>query len=149
METHLIPRVLDAAAGDLPHVDVFGTDYPTPDGTCVRDYIHVLDIADSHVRALMEIDRVSGEAFNVGNSRGYSILEVIDVAERVTGRKIPRKLGQRRPGDPAVLVASKEKLKRVLGWEASHSSLEEIIQSAWGWKQKHPRGYENDARASA
>jgi UDP-glucose 4-epimerase len=110
----------------------------------VRDYIHVLDIADSHVRALLEIDRVSGEAFNVGNSRGYSILEVIEVAERITGRKIPRKLGPRRPGDPAVLVASKEKLKRMLGWEASYSSLEEIIQSAWDWKQKHPRGYENE-----
>lgn len=148
VETHLIPRVLDAAAGVLPHVEVFGTDYPTPDGTCVRDYIHVLDIADSHVRALEEIDRVSGEAFNVGNSRGFSILEVMEVAERVTGRKIPRKLGPRRPGDPAVLVASKEKLKGALGWEASHSSLEEIIQSAWAWKQRHPRGYENDAKAS-
>ena len=149
VETHLIPRVLDAAAGVLPYVDVFGTDYPTPDGTCVRDYIHVLDIADSHVRALLEIDRVSGEAFNVGNSRGYSILEVIGAAEAVTGRKIPRKLGARRPGDPAVLVASKEKLKRMLDWEASHSSLEEIIQSAWAWKQGHPRGYEDDIRASA
>jgi UDP-glucose 4-epimerase len=149
VETHLIPRVLDAAVGQLPHVDVFGTDYPTPDGTCVRDYIHVLDIADSHVRALLEIERVSGEAFNVGNSRGFSILEVIAVAERVTGRKIPRRLGPRRPGDPAVLVASKEKLKRVLGWEASHSSLEEIIHSAWAWKQKHPRGYGDDARVSA
>jgi len=147
VETHLIPRVLDAAAGSLPHVDVFGTDYPTPDGTCVRDYIHVLDIADSHVRALEEIDRVTGEAFNVGNSRGFSILEVIDAAERITGRKIPRKLGPRRPGDPAVLVASKEKLKRVLGWEASHSSLEEIIQSAWTWKQKHPNGYAQNASA--
>jgi len=147
LETHLIPRVLDAAAGNLPHVDVFGTDYPTPDGTCVRDYIHVLDIADSHVRALEEIDRVTGEAFNVGNSRGFSILEVIDAAERITGRKIPRKLGPRRPGDPAVLVASKEKLKRVLGWEASHSSLEEIIQSAWAWKQKHPNGYAQNASA--
>jgi len=141
VETHLVPRVLDAASGGLPHVDVFGTDYPTPDGTCVRDYIHVLDIADSHVRALDAIEKVSGEAFNVGNSRGFSILEVIDAAERVTGRKIPRKLGPRRPGDPAVLVASKEKLKRSLGWEASHSSLEEIIQSAWAWRQKNPRGY--------
>ncbi|PYU49724.1 MAG: UDP-glucose 4-epimerase GalE [Acidobacteria bacterium] len=147
VETHLIPRVLEAAAGSLPHVDVFGTDYPTPDGTCVRDYIHVLDIADSHVRALEEIDRVTGEAFNVGNSRGFSILEVIDAAERITGRKIPRKLGPRRPGDPVVLVASKEKLKRVLGWEASHSSLEEIIQSAWVWKQKHPNGYAQNASA--
>ncbi len=141
VETHLVPRVLDAASGGLPHVDVFGTDYPTPDGTCVRDYIHVLDIADSHVRALDAIEKVSGEAFNVGNSRGFSILEVIDAAERVTGRQIPRKLGPRRPGDPAVLVASKEKLKRSLGWEASHSSLEEIIQSAWAWRQKNPRGY--------
>jgi len=148
VETHLIPRVLDAAAGELPYVDVFGTDYPTPDGTCVRDYIHVLDIADAHVRALEELDRVSGEAFNVGNSRGFSILEVIDTAERITGRKIPRKVGPRRPGDPAVLVASSEKLKRTLGWEASHSSLEEIIQSAWDWKQKHPRGYADDATAS-
>ncbi len=147
VETHLIPRVLDAAAGGLPYVDVFGTDYPTPDGTCVRDYIHVLDIADSHVRALEEIDRVSGEAFNVGNSRGFSILEVIDAAERITGRKIPRKLGPRRPGDPAVLVASKEKLKRTLGWEASNSSLEEIIQSAWTWKQNHPHGYVQNASA--
>jgi UDP-glucose-4-epimerase GalE len=146
-ETHLIPRVLDAASGNLPYVDVFGADYPTPDGTCVRDYIHVLDIADSHVRALEEIDRVSGEAFNVGNSRGFSILEVIAAAERFTGRKIPRKLGPRRPGDPAVLVASKEKLKHVLGWEAEHSSLEEIIESAWAWKQKHPRGYADDAAA--
>ena len=146
-ETHLLPRVLDAACGNLPYVDVFGTDYPTPDGTCVRDYIHVLDIADSHIRALEEIDRVSGEAFNVGNSRGFSILEVIDAAERITGRKIPRKLGPRRPGDPAVLVASKEKLKRALGWDAAHSSLEEIIESAWAWKQKHPRGYADNAAA--
>jgi UDP-glucose 4-epimerase len=149
VETHLIPRVLDAAAGFLPHVDVFGTDYPTPDGTCVRDYIHILDIADSHVRALEEINRVSGEAFNVGNSRGFSILEVIDAAERITGLKIPRKLGPRRPGDPAVLVASKEKLKRTLGWEASHSSLEEIVQSAWAWKQKHPHGYDDKAKVPA
>jgi UDP-glucose 4-epimerase len=140
-ETHLIPRVLDAASGAIPAVDVFGTDYPTPDGTCIRDYIHVFDIADSHIRALENIDRVSGEAFNVGNSRGYSILEVIDAAERITGNKIPRKLGPRRAGDPAVLVASKDKLKNMLGWEAQHSSLEEIVSSAWTWKQKHPHGY--------
>lgn len=140
-ETHLIPRVLHAATGTIPHIDVFGTDYPTPDGTCVRDYIHVLDIADSHIRALENIERVSGEAFNVGTAKGYSILEVIDTAERVTGRKIPRRLGPRRPGDPAVLVASKEKLKRMLGWEAHHSSIEEVISSAWAWKQKYPHGY--------
>ena len=147
VETHLIPRVLDAAAGAIPHVEVFGTDYPTPDGTCVRDYIHVLDIADSHVRALESLDRVSGEAFNVGNSRGFSILEVLDAAERVTSRKIPRKLSPRRPGDPAVLVASKEKIREALGWEAQHSSLDEIISSAWNWKQKHPCGYAEAASA--
>jgi len=141
VETHLIPKVLDAAAGLIPHVEVFGSDYSTPDGTCVRDYIHVLDIADSHLRALESIEKVSGEAFNVGNSRGFSILEVIDAAEKITGHKIARKLSPRRPGDPAVLVASKEKLRHALGWEAQHSSLEEIITSAWSWKQKHPHGY--------
>jgi len=140
-ETHLIPRVLDAASGAIPAVDVLGSDYPTPDGTCVRDYVHVYDIAYSHLRALENIEKVSGEAFNVGTSRGYSILEVIDTAERVTGKKIPRRMCPRRPGDPAVLVASQEKLKRLLGWEAQHSSLEEIVDSAWAWKQAHPQGY--------
>jgi len=140
VETHLIPKVFDAALGLIPQLEVFGYDYPTPDGTCVRDYIHVLDIADSHVRALESLEKVSGEAFNVGNSRGFSILEVLDAAEKITGRKIPRKLFPRRPGDPAVLVASKEKLRQALGWEAQHSSLEEIITSAWQWKQKHPHG---------
>lgn len=147
VETHLIPKVLDAAMGLIPHVEVFGSDYPTPDGTCVRDYIHVLDIADSHVRALESIEKVSGEAFNVGNSRGFSIFEVIDAAEKITGRKISRKVSPRRPGDPAVLVASKDKLHRVLGWEAQHSSLEEIITSAWSWKQKHPHGYSEASSA--
>jgi UDP-glucose 4-epimerase len=141
VETHLIPKVLDAALGIIPQLEIFGSDYPTPDGTCVRDYIHVLDIADSHVRALESLESVSGEAFNVGNSRGFSILEVIGAAEKITGHKIARKFSPRRPGDPAVLVASKEKLHRVLGWEAQHSSLEEIITSAWSWKQKHPHGY--------
>lgn len=145
VETHIIPRILDAASGAIPFVEVMGSDYPTPDGTCVRDYIHVLDIADSHLRALESIARVSGEAFNVGNARGFSILEVLDVAERVTGRKIPRKLSPRRPGDPAVLVASKEKLRQILGWEARHSSLEAIISSAWNWKTKHPHGYSEAA----
>lgn len=144
-ETHLIPRILDVANGALPNVEVFGTDYQTPDGTCVRDYVHVLDIADSHGRALDEIERVGGEAFNVGTSRGYSILEVIETAERITHRKIPHQLSPRRPGDPAVLVASKEKLKTALGWEAKRSSLEEIISSAWEWKQKYPRGYAEPA----
>lgn len=141
VETHLIPKVFDAALGTIPQLEVFGSDYPTADGTCIRDYIHVLDIADSHLRALESIEAVSGEAFNVGNSRGFSILEVLDAAEKITGRKIPHKLSPRRPGDPAVLVASKDKLHRMLGWQAQHSSLEEIITSAWSWKQKHPHGY--------
>src|SRR6266581_562076 len=140
-ETHLIPRVLDAALGVLPHLDVFGTDYPTPDGTCVRDYVHVLDIADAHVLALEALDRAAGAAYNVGNSRGYSILEVLEAARKITGRAIPHKLSPRRPGDPAVLVASAEKLRRELGWDPRHSSLEEIIASAWAWKQAHPKGY--------
>ncbi len=142
-ETHLIPRVLDAAIGAIPALDVLGSDYPTPDGTCIRDYVHVLDIADSHLKALENIERVSGEAFNVATGRGYSILEVIDTAERITGRKIPRKMQPRRPGDPATLVASKDKLKNSLGWEAQHSSLEEIVGSAWAWKVKHPNGYDD------
>ncbi len=140
-ESHLIPRVLDTALGAYPMLEIFGSDFPTPDGTCVRDYVHVLDIADSHVRTLEEIERISGEAFNVGTSKGYSNLEVVQTAERLTGRKIPHQLSARRPGDPAVLVASNEKLKKILGWEAKHSSLEEIIQSAWDWRRKFPKGY--------
>lgn len=145
-ETHLIPRILDAAIGAIPALDVLGSDYPTPDGTCVRDYVHVLDIADSHLKALENIERVSGEAFNVATGRGYSILEVIDTAERVTGKKIPRRMQPRRPGDPATLVASKDKLKKLLGWEAQHSSLEEIVGSAWAWKVKHPHGYDDNSK---
>src|SRR5208283_1074951 len=140
-ETHLIPRVLDTALGAYPMLEIFGSDFPTSDGTCVRDYIHVLDIADSHLRTLEEIDRVPGEAFNVGTGHGFSNLEVLQTAERITGRKIPHKLSARRPGDPAVLVASNEKLKKTLGWQATHSSLNEILQSAWDWRMKHPRGY--------
>lgn len=140
-ETHLIPKILEAAAGELPEFQIRGTDYPTSDGTCVRDYIHILDIAKAHALALKKIDRVSGEAFNVGTSRGYSIREVVDTARRITRRAIPAVESSRRPGDPAVLVASSEKLQRTLGWKAQHSSLDKIIESAWEWKQKNPRGY--------
>jgi len=141
VETHLIPRVLDAALGLLPEMEIFGFDYPTPDGTCVRDYIHVLDIADSHLLALEHINRVAGEVFNVGTTSGYSNLQVLRTAEHVTGRKVPHKMSPRRPGDPATLVASNEKLRCVLGWEPKHSSLEEIIHSAWDWRKKYPQGY--------
>jgi UDP-glucose 4-epimerase len=140
-ETHLIPKVLDAALGKISQMEIYGTDYPTPDGSCVRDYVHVLDIADSHIRVLEEIERLSGEVFNVATSSGYSNLEVFRTAERITGRSIPVQLCARRPGDPATLVASSAKLKRVLGWEAAHSSLEEILQSAWDWRLRFPHGY--------
>lgn len=140
-ETHLIPKVLDAAAGDAPALQIFGNDYPTPDGSCVRDYIHVLDLADAHVRALEEIDRAAGEAFNIGTGHGYSNIEVMKTAERVTGRPIPHSFSPRRSGDPAFLVASNEKLQRTLGWKAEHSSLEEILRTAWDWRRKFPRGY--------
>lgn len=148
-ETHLIPRVLDVAAGKQKQVSVFGTDYPTPDGTCLRDYVHVLDIAEAHVLALTHLERVAGNAFNVGNSRGHTILEVLGAARRITGRDIPHVLAPRRPGDPAVLVASANKLKRELGWEPKQSALENIIASAWAWKLKHPNGYEAPTRRKA
>jgi UDP-glucose 4-epimerase len=148
-ETHLIPCILEAAAGERPRFDLYGKDYPTPDGTCVRDYVHVVDIAQAHVLALEALDRVSGEAFNVGNNRGYSNLEVLQAARRVTGKAIPSEFGPRRPGDPAVLVASSEKLRRVLGWKPQLSDLEKILESAWRWKQKNPHGYAETAGESA
>jgi len=140
-ETHLIPKILEAAAGQIAKLEIRGTDYATPDGTCVRDYVHVLDIADAHVSAVAKIDDVSGEAFNVGNSRGYSIREVVETARRVTGLPIPAIEAPRRPGDPAVLVADATKLRRTLGWEPRYSTLESILSTAWKWKQAHPRGY--------
>jgi len=140
-ETHVIPKILEAASGEIPKFEIRGSDYATPDGTCVRDYVHVLDIADAHVRALAEIDRVSGEAFNVGNSRGYSIREVVETARRVTGLPIPAVEASRRAGDPAVLVADAAKLRRTLRWEPRYSTLESILTTAWKWKQGHPNGY--------
>jgi UDP-glucose 4-epimerase len=140
-ETHLIPVVLEAAAGQREHFEIRGGDYATPDGTCVRDFVHVLDIAEAHVLALEMLDRVSGEAFNVGNSRGHSVREVLETSRRVTGRPIPAKTAPRRPGDPSTLVASGEKIRRMLGWSPRFSTMESIIQSAWDWKQRDPLGY--------
>lgn len=148
-ETHVIPKILEAAVGTIPRFEIRGSDYPTPDGTCVRDYVHILDIGEAHVKALSSIDRISGEAFNVGNSQGYSIREVVETARRVTGLPIPAVETARRPGDPAVLVADAQKLRNTLGWTPKFSTLESIIQSAWDWKQRHPQGYpENGAGAS-
>ena len=140
-ETHLIPLVLQAVQNEAPHVDVFGDDYPTSDGTCIRDYVHVLDIAEAHFRALKEIGRLTGIAFNVGTGTGHSIREVINAVRRVTGNNISEKVLPRRPGDPAILIAGGEKMRLELGWEPRHSSLAEIITSAWNWKQSHPNGY--------
>jgi UDP-glucose 4-epimerase len=138
-ETHLIPLVLQAAAGLRPDVTVFGNDYATPDGTCVRDYIHVLDLARAHVRALYALARGHRSSiYNLGcGGEGYSVKQVIDTARRVTGRDIPVKLGPRRPGDPAVLIASSERIIRELDWHPEHQQLEAIIESAWRWMEKH------------
>lgn len=140
-ETHLIPIALQAAAGSRAHVEVYGDDYPTLDGTCVRDYIHVVDLARAHVLALGALDRGS-QIYNLGcGGAGYSVREVIQAARRITGRPISEKVGPRRPGDPATLVASAEKIKRELGWNPALQDLEVIIESAWCWMQAHPNGY--------
>jgi len=136
-ETHLVPIVLNAALGKIPNVEIFGDDYPTRDGTCVRDYIHVLDLARAHVLALDILDSRS-EIYNLGcGGSGYTVREVIDAASEVTGLTIPEKLGARRPGDPAVLIASSAKIKSELGWEPEYQDLHVIIESAWVWLRQH------------
>jgi len=139
-ETHLIPNVLKAAMQRKP-VYVFGTDYPTADGSCVRDYVHVLDIARAHVLALDRVDLLSGAVYNVGNQQGYSVKEVIRTAEEVTGIKIGVEDRPRRSGDPAVLVAGSSLARSELGWRPSYPSLKSIVSSAWGWASAHPQGY--------
>jgi len=136
-ETHLIPNVLRSALGTGPALKVFGNDYPTPDGTCVRDYVHVLDLADAHVRALSYMDQAPGaHAFNLGNGAGFSVLEVIEAARRATGASIDFEQAARRPGDPAVLVASSARAQHALGWRPQRASLEAIIHSAWDWHRE-------------
>lgn len=147
-ETHLIARLLEVAAGQREFFEVCGADYPTADGTCVRDFVHVLDIANAHVLALESLDRISGEAFNIGNSSGHSILQVLSAVRQITDHSIPSKVASRRAGDPAVLVASFAKIQRELGWLPKHSSMENIVESAWIWKQKHPSGYLASDRAA-
>jgi UDP-glucose 4-epimerase len=141
-ETHLIPIVLQVALGQREHVTIYGDDYDTPDGTCVRDYIHVTDLADAHVRALHALDGGS-RAYNLGNGRGFSVREVIETAREVTGHPIPTVTGPRRPGDPAVLVAGSDRIRRELGWSPRYLELRDIVSSAWEWHRAHPRGYED------
>ncbi|MFG1698184.1 UDP-glucose 4-epimerase GalE [Nonomuraea sp. NPDC049309] len=132
VETHLIPNVLKVATGERESVSVFGTDYPTPDGTCIRDYIHVADLARAHLLALEAVTPGRHEIYNLGNGTGFSVQEVIDVCREVTGHEIPAVVGERRPGDPAVLVASSAKIQRELGWKAERASLRDIVADAWG-----------------
>jgi UDP-glucose-4-epimerase GalE len=140
-ETHLIPLVLQAVQGRRPHIEVFGTDYPTPDGTCVRDYIHVDDLAEAHLLALEALRPGKGLHYNLGIGRGYSVREVIRTAEEVTGKPVPVKEGPRRPGDPPVLVASSDRIQRELGWRPRYAELRPIVETAWNWHRNHPRGY--------
>jgi len=141
-EHHLIPIILQVALGQREKISVFGTDWPTPDGTCVRDYVHVTDLAQAHLRGLDALrDGKSTTAYNLGNGNGYSVLEVIRVVEEVTGKKISVVGTQRRPGDPAVLVASSEKIVNELGWDPKFPDLRTIVQTAWNWHSAHPNGY--------
>ena len=140
-ETHLVPIVLQAALGQRKHVQIFGTDYPTRDGTCVRDYIHVYDLAQAHILAMNAIESGKGTWYNLGNGSGYSVREVIEVARKVTGRPIPVEEGPPRPGDPPELVASSERIIRELGWKPKFPDLETIIQTAWRWHSANPDGY--------
>jgi UDP-glucose 4-epimerase len=140
-ESHIIPIALQAAAGKRPHVEIYGDDYPTPDGTCLRDYIHVIDLARAHILALGAMSDGS-RIYNLGcGGNGYSVREVIETARQVTGKDIPVRIGPRRAGDPAILIASSEKIKRELGWQPQYQDLRVIIESAWRWMLAHPNGY--------
>jgi len=143
-ESHLIPIVLQVALGQREKIMIFGDDYDTDDGTCIRDYIHVKDLIQAHVIALTHL-RNGGESdvFNLGNGSGFSVKQVIDTVEKVTGKDIQRQIGSRRGGDPAKLVASSEKAKTILGWKPEFTDLESIIETAWNWHQKHPKGYQS------
>ena len=140
-ETHLIPILFQVAMGKRENLTLFGSDYPTPDGTCVRDYVHVSDIAQAHLLGLAKVDEIGSDAFNLGSGKGNSNREVIEATRKVTGHEIPVTNGARRPGDPAVLVASFEHAQDVLGWQPRYTDLTEMIQSAWSWRTQHPQGY--------
>jgi UDP-glucose 4-epimerase len=140
-ETHIIPLVLRVAAGQAAYVSIFGEDYPTPDKTCIRDYIHVVDLAEAHILALNVIEQQS-RIFNLGYGNGYSVAEVVEMARQITGVNIPTESATRRPGDPPVLIASADKAMLDLGWQPRHSELDNIIATAWRWHQAHPNGYE-------
>ena len=140
-ETHLIPNILQAALNSSSLINIFGADYPTKDGTCIRDYVHVIDIARAHILALKKMESINGKAYNLGNGEGYSVMEVVEAAKRVTGMEITTKIGPRRPGDPAVLVASSQLAREELDWEPEFPEIERIIDTGWKWLKKHQNGY--------
>ncbi|MBT2678732.1 UDP-glucose 4-epimerase GalE [Bacillus sp. ISL-35] len=144
-ETHLIPIILQTALGQRSHITIFGEDYDTPDGSCIRDYIHVEDLIDAHLLALNYL-RNGGlsNIFNLGSSQGFSVKEMIETARSVTGKDIPAEIGPRRAGDPSVLIASSEKARQVLGWEPTRTSIMKIIEDAWNWHSSHPDGYQKE-----
>jgi len=140
-KTHLITRALLAAVGKIPHLDVFGTDYPTKDGTCIRDYIHVNDLANAHILALNKLESGESAIYNLGSEKGFSVKEIINVVEETTGKKLNVVLSPRRAGDSAVLVASSEKIRNELGWQPKYSDIHTIVKTAWDWQKSHPEGY--------
>jgi UDP-glucose 4-epimerase len=140
-EQHFVPIVLQVALGQRDGVTIFGGDYPTADGTCVRDYVHVVDLAAAHILALESLDRLQTRAYNLGSGAGFTNLQVIEAARRITGHPIPHQLGPRRPGDAAVLIASAERARQELGWRPRYDSLDAIVGSAWEWHRAHPHGY--------
>jgi UDP-glucose-4-epimerase GalE len=142
-ETHLIPLVVQAVLGQRPHIEVFGTDYPTPDGTCIRDYIHVDDLAEAHLLALERLQPGRLLYYNLGTGRGYSVREVIHTVEEVTGKRAPVKEGPRRQGDPPELVAAPGKIQRDLGWRPRYTELRPIVETAWNWHRQHPKGFKD------
>lgn len=143
-ETHLIPIVLQTALGQRNAMTIFGDDYNTPDGTCIRDYVHVEDLIDAHILALEYLNtNTESQIFNLGSSTGYSVKEIVEASRKVTGKEIPVKIGERRAGDPAKLVAASEKAREILGWKPAYETIEGIIQTAWNWHESNPEGYAN------
>lgn len=140
-ENHLIPLVLEVPLGKRNHIAVYGNDYPTPDGTCIRDYVHIHDLAEAHLLAIQATVPTTAEVFNIGTGSGYSVLEVIRACERVTGTSIPMQVVDRRSGDPPALVADSTKIQRVLGWSLKFDSLDAVVETAWVWHRNHPKGY--------
>ena len=143
-ETHLIPLAIQTALGQCEEIQIFGDDYPTHDGTGIRDFIHIEDLAHAHLIALKKLmDGERGGTFNLGNGKGYSVKEVIDITRKITGKPIKDVIVQKRDGDPSILVGSSKKAKSELGWEPRFPDLESIVETAWNWHQKHPNGYES------